>query len=249
MSSSNKKTTASGSEIKKFTAISNSWWDSSGSFKLLHKINPVRLNFILQNTIPHFELNIVSAKPLTDIKVLDIGCGGGILCEPLARLGASVTGIDAGKENILAAKKHAKDLGLNINYLTILPEEILKKQISFDIVINMEIIEHTENLDLLLECSSALVKPGGIMFVSTLNRNLKSLLFAKIAAEYILSWLPVGTHNWKQFVRPMELSNQLKKFGLVVEKFSGIAYKVSSDTWVLNDNLSVNYIAFSAKQP
>ena len=247
MSASIEKTTVSQKELIKFALIAKRWWDPSGPFSQLHKINPTRLKFILERTQSHFKTNFELKSSLKGLKILDIGCGGGLLCEPLARLGASVTGIDAEKKNVIAAREHAEKIGLEIKYIPTVPEKLALEKTRYDIVLNMEIVEHTENVDLLLEASTSLVKPGGFIVISTLNRTINSLLFGILAAEYILGWVPMGTHNWNRFIRPNELDKKLNNLGLKIEKFSGMTYKISDDSWSLSDDLSVNYLAFCKK--
>ena len=247
MSASSEKTTASQKELIKFAAIAKRWWDPTGPFSQLHKINPIRLKFILERAQSHFKTNFKLKSSLKGLKILDIGCGGGLLCEPLTRLGAYVTGIDAEEKNLIAAREHAKKIGLEINYIPTVPERLALEKTKYDIVLNMEIVEHTENVNLLLEASTSLVKPGGFIVISTLNRTINSLLFGIFAAEYILGWVPVGTHNWNRFIRPNELDKKLNNLGLKIEKFSGMTYKISDDSWSLSDDLSVNYLAFCKK--
>ena len=248
MASESQESTSSDSELEKFNKIANLWWDTSGPFSKLHELNPPRLRFITEHLARHYNLNLELTKPLNGLDVLDIGCGGGILCEPLARLGANVTGIDSGPENILAAQEHAKKVDLKITYLTILPEQMAQKKKKFDLVLNMEVVEHTKNLDLFLECSSSLVCPNGVMAVSTLNRTMKSFIFAKLGAEYVLRWLPIGTHSWNKFIKPNELFDKLNHYNLVIKDVAGISYYPLENNWQINNDLSVNYIAFGVKK-
>jgi len=240
----NKEKTASANEISKFISIAEHWWDPDGPFAPLHKMNRPRLEFILDNLQRHFDLDLKDERPLLGLKVLDIGCGGGLACEPLARLGASVLGIDAGEENITIAKEHSKKSGLNISYQKIAPENLSVQGASFDIILNMEVIEHVNNLDYFLEASKNLMHHNGNMFISTINRTLKSLVLAKIGAEYILGWLPVGTHDWQKFVCPKELSSTLSALELKISNSKGFRYDICKDQWNLNDDLNVNYISF-----
>ena len=189
-----KTSTINKKEIEKFSRIAEEWWDPTGKFKPLHKFNPIRISYIKEKIINSFKLEN-SDKPLQKIRLLDIGCGGGLLSEPMSRLGAEVTGIDASEKNIQVAKLHAKKNNLKINYLTASPEN-LKIDRKFDVILNMEIIEHVEDVDIFLKSCSSLLKKEGIMFVATINKTLKSYLFAIIGAEYILRWLPIGTHEW-----------------------------------------------------
>ena len=203
MSSINKK------EIEKFSKMANEWWDPNGKFKPLHKFNPIRIKYIKENIIDNFNLKH-KQKPLQKIEILDIGCGGGLLSEPMCRMGAKVTGIDASITNINIAKIHAKKNKLDIKYFTSPPEKLnIKKK--FDVILNMEIVEHVEDINFFLKSCSKLLKKNGLMFVATLNKTLKSYMFAIIGAEYVLKWLPIGTHEWEKFVDPSDLERILKK--------------------------------------
>ena len=207
-----KTSTINKKEIEKFSRIAEEWWDPTGKFKPLHKFNPIRISYIKEKIINSFKLEN-SDKPLQKIRLLDIGCGGGLLSEPMSRLGAEVTGIDASEKNIQVAKLHAKKNNLKINYLTASPEN-LKIDRKFDVILNMEIIEHVEDVDIFLKSCSSLLKKEGIMFVATINKTLKSYLFAIIGAEYILRWLPIGTHEWDKFLDPNDLIKISKKYNL-----------------------------------
>ena len=202
-------------EIEKFSKIAAEWWDPNGKFKPLHKFNPVRIKYIKENIIKKFNLNS-SNKPLKTINILDIGCGGGLLSEPMSRLGANVVGIDASKKNIEVAKFHAKKNKLKINYICASPE-ILKIQKKFDVILSMEIVEHVEDINFFIKKSSELLKKNGLMFIATLNKTLKSYVFAIVGAEYILKWLPIGTHDWNKFIKPDELIKITKINNLKLE--------------------------------
>ena len=234
MSSINKK------EIEKFSKMAAEWWDPDGKFKPLHKFNPIRIRYIKDNIIHSFKLKS-KEKPLQKINILDIGCGGGLLSEPMARLGANVTGIDASDKNIKIAKLHAKKNKLNINYFCSSPEKLETKK-KFDVILNMEIIEHVEDVDFFLKSCAKLLKKNGIMFVATLNKTLKSYLFAIIGAEYILRWLPIGTHEWEKFVIPEDLIKILKKHNLSLDKLDGMKFNLIKDQWSISSDKSVNYI-------
>jgi len=240
-------TTASAEEIARFTAMADAWWDPEGKFKPLHQINPVRIGYIRNLICQQYDRDPEGNKPLEKIKLLDIGCGGGLLCEPMRRLGATVTGIDAGKKNIAVASLHAEQSGLKIDYINQLPEDLTKTKDTFDVVLNMEVVEHVDNVDAFLKASVALVKPGGIMVLSTINRTMKSLLLAKIGAEYILRWLPIGTHDWRKFVKPSELVNGLRPYNVDVTDITGMVYNPFKDKWSLSNDLSVNYLVSSIK--
>ena len=227
-------------EIEKFSKIAAEWWSPNGKFKPLHKFNPIRIQYLKENIIEHFKLKH-SSRPLKKINILDIGCGGGLLSEPMSRLGANVTAIDASKKNIEVAKFHAKKNNLKINYLCSSPEKLnIKKK--FDVILNMEIIEHVDDINFFIKKSSNLLKKNGLMFVATLNKTFKSYLFAIIGAEYILRWLPVGTHDWEKFVKPDELVNLGKKFNLKLKKLNGMEFNPIMDKWYLSNDKSVNYI-------
>ena len=228
-------------EIEKFSKIAAEWWDPNGKFKPLHKFNPVRIKYIKDNIIKKFNLNS-SNKPLKTINILDIGCGGGLLSEPMSRLGASVVGIDASKKNIEVAKFHAKKNKLKINYICASPE-ILKIQKKFDVILGMEIVEHVEDINFFIKKSSELLKKNGLMFIATLNKTLKSYMFAIVGAEYILRWLPIGTHDWNKFIKPDELIKVTKINNLKLERLDGINFDLLTNEWNLSSNNSVNYIA------
>ena len=227
-------------EIEKFSKIATEWWSPNGKFKPLHKFNPIRIQYLKENIIEHFKLKH-SSRPLKKINILDIGCGGGLLSEPMSRLGANVTAIDASKKNIEVAKFHAKKNNLKINYLCSSPEKLnIKKK--FDVILNMEVIEHVDDINFFIKKSSNLLKKNGLMFVATLNKTFKSYLFAIIGAEYILKWLPIGTHDWEKFVKPDELVNLGKKFNLKLKKLNGMEFNPIIDKWYLSNDKSVNYI-------
>ena len=228
-------------EIEKFSKIAAEWWNPNGKFKPLHKFNPIRIKYIKDNIIKKFNLNS-SNKPLKTINILDIGCGGGLLSEPMSRLGANVVGIDASKKNIEVAKFHAKKNKLKINYICASPE-ILKIQKKFDVILSMEIVEHVEDINFFIKKSSELLKKNGLMFIATLNKTLKSYMFAIVGAEYILKWLPIGTHDWNKFIKPDELIKITKINNLRLEKLDGMNFDLLTSEWNLSSNNSVNYIA------
>jgi 2-polyprenyl-6-hydroxyphenyl methylase/3-demethylubiquinone-9 3-methyltransferase len=236
-----KTNTINKEEIEKFSRIADEWWDPTGKFKPLHKFNPIRISYIKENIINTFKLKNQD-KPLKNLKILDIGCGGGLLSEPMCRLGANMTGIDASKKNIQVAKLHAKKSNLNIKYLSTSPENF-QTEIKFDVILNMEIIEHVEDVNFFLESCSSLLKKGGIMFVATINKTLKSYLFAIVGAEYILRWLPIGTHEWDKFVNPKDLINISKKHNLNLENLDGMKFNIFKDEWSLSSDKSINYIS------
>ena len=234
MSSVNKK------EIEKFSKMASEWWDPKGKFKPLHKFNPIRIKYIKESIIENFKLKN-KIKPLNKINILDIGCGGGLLSEPMQRLGANVTGIDASIKNIKVAKLHAQKNKLKINYLCSSPEKLKTKK-KYDVILNMEIVEHVENIDFFIEKSSKLLKKNGLMFVATLNKTLKSYIFAIVGAEYVLKWLPIGTHDWNKFVKPDDLINISKNNDLILKKLNGMEFNIFDNSWRVSDDTSVNYI-------
>jgi len=236
-----KNSTVNKKEIEKFSRMAEEWWNPTGKFKPLHKFNPIRIKYIKENIINTFRLRD-NEKPLNKIKILDIGCGGGLLSEPMSRLGADVTGIDASIKNISVAELHAKKNNIKIKYICSTPEK-LNMEKKFDVILNMEIIEHVEDIDLFLKSSAKLLKKNGIMFVATLNKTLKSYIFAILGAEYILRWLPIGTHEWDKFVKPDELIELLKKNGLKLNKLDGMNFNLITNQWKIGTDKSVNYIA------
>ena len=236
-----KSNTINKKEIEKFSKIAEEWWDPNGKFKPLHKFNPIRISYIKENIIGTLNIKNNQNKPLKNIKILDIGCGGGLLSEPMSRLGADVVGIDASDRNIKVAKLHAKKNHLNIKYLCTSPENLNIKT-KFDVILNMEIIEHVENIDFFLKSCSKLLKKNGIMFVATINKTLKSYLFAIVGAEYILKWLPIGTHDWEKFVEPKNLVNILKKYNLKLDNLDGMKFSIVKNEWSLSVDKSINYI-------
>ena len=239
MNSINKK------EIEKFSNIAKEWWNPHGKFKPLHNFNPIRIKYIKDNIVK--DLNIKNLnKPLKNLKILDIGCGGGLLSEPMSRLGANVVGIDASKKNIGVAKFHAKKNKLKIDYKVASPE-MLKTKVKFDVILNMEIVEHVENINFFINQSSKLLKKNGVMFVATLNKTLKSYAFAIIGAEYILKWLPIGTHDWEKFVKPSDLINISKKNNLSLKKVNGMKFNILDNSWKISNDTSVNYIVIFKK--
>ena len=235
-----KNNTINKKEIEKFSRIAEEWWNPNGKFKPLHKFNPIRIEYIKDNIIKTLKLNNKN-KPLEKISILDIGCGGGLLSEPMCRMGAKVTGIDASIQNINVAKIHSKNNNLRIEYICASPEK-LRTNKKFDVILNMEIVEHVENIDYFLKSCANLLKKNGIMFVATINKTLKSYFFAIICAEYILKWLPIGTHEWEKFVKPEDLIYILKKNNLRLESLDGMKFNLITDKWKLSSDKSINYI-------
>ena len=240
-----KKDTINKKEIDKFSKLADEWWDPEGKFKPLHNFNPVRLRYI-KDTITKKFGNKSEKLPLKDIKILDIGCGGGLLSEPLSRLGATVTGIDASERNIKIAKMHLNKSKLDIDYYCSSPEKFIAKE-KFDVVLNMEIVEHVENVDFFLLKSSELLKKNGLMFIATLNKTLKSYVFAIIGAEYILKWLPIGTHDWNKFLKPNDLINICKNNSLNLNNLIGVKFDILKNEWIVSEDSSVNYLAEFSK--
>jgi 2-polyprenyl-6-hydroxyphenyl methylase / 3-demethylubiquinone-9 3-methyltransferase len=230
-------------EVARFAKLSGQWWDEHGPFRQLHRINPVRLTYIRDQLCRRFGRDAKGPASLSGLSVLDIGCGGGLICEPLARLGASVTGIDPAAENIEAAKAHASAGRLDIAYEGTTAEELASRGQSYDAVLLLEVVEHVPDVPAFLKGVAPLVKPGGLMILSTLNRTLKSFALAIVGAEYILRWLPVGTHQWQRFVTPAELASALSAAGLAMTGTEALIYDPFSDEWRLGTDTDVNYFA------
>ena len=239
-------TTINKEEIQKFSRLAGEWWDVNGKFKPLHMFNPIRIEYITESIKNHFKIKTDKPDYLTGLNILDIGCGGGLISEPMSRLGARVTGIDASEKNIKVAKLHAEENELQINYLNTSPEKLNEIE-KFDIILNLEIVEHVDNVNLFLKSCNKLLKKNGLMFTATLNRSFTSYIKAIIGAEYIMRWLPIGTHDWNKFIKPEELEEILTK-----EKFStidvkGLKFNPFLKKWKRSNDLSVNYIISSLK--
>ena len=236
-----KTSTINKTEINKFNKLAAEWWNPEGSFKPLHKFNPIRIKYIKDNIIQHF--NIKSKNmPLKNINILDIGCGGGLISVPMKKLGANVVGIDASLKNINIAKTHSKKNNLKIKYICSSPEK-LKINKKFDVLLMLEIVEHVDDINLFVKKISKFLKKNGLMFIATLNRTLKSYIFAIVGAEYILNWLPIGTHDWEKFVRPEDLISIAKNYKLNLKDLSGLNFNPLIDRWNLTSDNSINYIA------
>ena len=233
-------------EINKFSKIADEWWDINGKFKPLHMFNPIRIEHILDVASNNFKVDKNKKLPLNNLKILDIGCGGGLISEPMSRLGAEVTGIDASNKNIQVAKLHAKKNNLKIKYHNILPEN-LDLQNEFDIILNLEVVEHVENLDLYLSSCFALLKKNGIMLTATINRTLTSYVKAIVGAEYILRWLPIGTHDWNKFIKPEELEKKLTDLSFSITDLTGLGYNPIFQEWKKTKDMSVNYVVSAKK--
>ena len=239
-------TTINKEEIQKFSRLAEEWWDVNGKFKPLHMFNPIRIEYITDNIKKYFKIKKDKSHYLEGLNILDIGCGGGLICEPMARLGAKVTGIDASNKNINVAKLHSKKNGLNINYLNASPES-LNDIDKFDIILNLEVVEHVENVNLYIRSCYKLLKKKGLMFTATLNRSFISYIKAIIGAEYILRWLPIGTHDWNKFIKPEELEKFLSQEKFSTWDIKGLKFNPLSNKWKKSSDLSVNYIISSFK--
>lgn len=240
-------TTLDRDEVARFAKLAGRWWDANGPFKPLHRINPVRLTYIRDQLCRRFGRDKTAASSLSGLTVLDIGCGGGLVAEPLARLGAFVTGIDPAPENIEAAKAHAEGARLKIVYRAAIAEELAAEGSLFDAVLLLEVVEHVPDLPAFLKGVASLVKPGGVMVLSTLNRTLKAYALAIVGAEFILRWLPIGTHQWDRFVRPDELNAALRAAGLKPADTTGMVYNPLTDAWSLSRDTDVNYFATAVR--
>ncbi len=241
------ETTADPKQIAYFTSMADEWWNPDGRFKTLHQLNPVRLTFICGRVARHFGRTPEKHLPLDGLRVLDIGCGGGLLSEPLAFLGADVVGIDATAKLVHVAGVHAAANYVEIDYRHALAEDLAEAGERFDVIVNAEVIEHVTNVDGFVDSCCRLMNPGGIMVVATLNRTLKSLLFAKIAGEYILRLLPKGTHDWKQFIRPHELAGKLERHGVSLTELVGVSYSPWTGAFRIGDDTAVNYMAVATR--
>jgi 2-polyprenyl-6-hydroxyphenyl methylase / 3-demethylubiquinone-9 3-methyltransferase len=235
-------------EIAKFSRLAAEWWDPEGTFKPLHRFNPVRLGFIRSLAAEHFGRDGKALRPFGGLDLLDIGCGGGLLSEPMARMGFSVLGADASERNVRVAAAHAEGAGLPLRYRAVTAEALAAEGAAFDLILNMEVVEHVADLPLFLRSCAALLKPQGLMLVATLNRTLKSLALAKIGAEYILRWLPPGTHDWNRFVTPAELTRGLEAAGLGLTRLQGVAFDPLRWDWILSPDTGVNYLAVAVKR-
>ena len=234
--------TASSEEIARFSRLADAWWDPRGKFRPLHQLNPVRVAYIRDVMVRHFDLVPPAGRPLAGLSVIDIGCGGGLVAEALTRLGARLTGIDASAEAVRVAELHAQREGLEIRYRCAAPEDLASDGERFDAVLALEVVEHVADLDRFVQACAALRAPGGVMVFATLNRTLKSLALAKIGAEYVLRWLPTGTHDWRKFVRPSEMAAVLRRHGLDVSELTGATYDPMRRSWSLSRDLGVNYM-------
>jgi 2-polyprenyl-6-hydroxyphenyl methylase/3-demethylubiquinone-9 3-methyltransferase len=241
------QTTALPEEVAKFSALADSWWDPAGAFRPLHKFNPARISYIRDRLLAHFGRDPAAERPFAGLTLLDIGCGGGLIAEPMARLGFTVTAIDASHENIGTAALHAERMGLSIDYRAVRPETLAETGAAFDAVLALEVIEHVADVEAFWRATAALMKPGGALIAATLNRTIKSLALGKVAAEYVLRWVPAGTHDWRKFVRPSEMVRALRASRLHVGGLSGISYNLFLDLWEVTSDPGVNYMAYATK--
>jgi 2-polyprenyl-6-hydroxyphenyl methylase/3-demethylubiquinone-9 3-methyltransferase len=241
------ETTINDAEVAKFTAMAEEWWDPTGKFKPLHKFQPVRLGYIREHVLAHFGSDGTTMRPFEGLSILDVGCGGGLLCEPMARLGATATGIDASERNIAIAGLHAEQSGLDIDYRATTSEALAESGEKFDVVLNMEVVEHVDNVPLYMKSCADLVKPGGLLFTATINRTARAFALAIVGAEYVLRWLPRGTHEWNRFLTPDEISALTRRFGMTTIDETGVVYHPLADEWRRSRDMGVNYMLLAEK--
>lgn len=234
-------------EVERFSKLAAEWWNPRGKFRPLHLFNPVRLAFIRSAATEHFGRDARALQPFDGLTLLDIGCGGGLLSEPMARMGFHVTGVDAAERNIRTAAAHAQEQNLPVQYRTGTAESLAVEGSRYDVVLNMEVVEHVASVPDFLHACAALINPGGLMFVATLNRTLKSLMLAKFGAEYVLRWLPAGTHDWHRFLTPQELRAQLERTGLGIVRTQGMMFDPLQWDWRLSTDTDVNYVMVATK--
>jgi 2-polyprenyl-6-hydroxyphenyl methylase/3-demethylubiquinone-9 3-methyltransferase len=234
-------------EVQRFSAMAEEWWDPAGRFRPLHELNPVRLGFLRTRLGAWFGRDSTTLTPFAGLRLLDIGCGGGLIAEPLTRLGAQVTGIDAAARNVHVAALHAERAGLTIDYRSVAAEDLAATGVQFDAVVALEILEHVADLDIFLDATARLVRPGGALVFATINRTPQAWLMAIVGAEYVLGWLPRGTHQWDRFVRPSELAAGLRRNRVMLRELAGVHYRPLSGDWALGRDLAVNYMAFATK--
>ncbi len=244
---STSQTTVDGREIADFAAMADDWWDPEGPFAPLHRLNPVRLQYIRDKVVARFGLDDTAIRVFDGLRMVDVGCGGGLLSEPMARLGADLTAIDAGEETVAAAAGHASRMGLAIDYRHTTAEALAHAGEQFDVVVSMEVLEHVADPGLFVRSCAALVKPGGLMLLATINRTLKSYAFAIVGAEYVLRWLPQGTHHWDKFIRPAELARFLRSAGMSLEDLAGVVYSPMDNSWRKSRDVDVNYMACAVR--
>lgn len=243
-------TTIDPAEIERFSRLAEEWWEPTGKFAPLHRLNPVRIGYLRDRAAAHWRRDAIGGAPLQGLDLLDIGCGGGLLSEPMARLGARVTGIDAAERNIVTARLHAEGQGLAIDYRAATAEALAEAGRQYDIVLALEIVEHVADVDLFLRTTGRLVKPGGLLFLSTLNRTAKAWALAIAGAEYVLRWVPRGTHDWRKFLKPSEVVRGLRAGGVEAQEIIGVVFNPLSRQWSLNKaDLDVNYMLYGTKAP
>lgn len=242
-----RRSTIDAEEVERFSALAAEWWNPNGKFKPLHKFNPVRLAYIRDQIAERFGRDPRAARPLAGLRILDIGCGGGLLCEPMARLGADVVGADASETNIEVAKLHAAESKVEIDYRATTAEALAEAGEKFDVILNMEVVEHVSDVPLFVNACAGMVKPGGLMFVATINRTLKALALAIVGAEYVLRWLPRGTHQFGKLVRPEELEKALTDAGMGIVDRTGVVYNPLADRWQKSRDMDVNYMLLAEK--
>lgn len=240
--------TVDDAEITRFAGLAQAWWDPAGAFRALHRLNPVRLDYIRDRTLAQRRLERRAAHPLAGLSLLDVGCGGGLLCEPMARLGAAVTGIDPGEETVAAARAHAASVGLDIDYRAVTVENLAAAGDSYDVVLAMEVVEHVADVPAFLDACASLVRPGGLFFAASINRTPKAFLLAILGAEYVLGWLPRGTHRYEKLVKPAEIEGPLERAGLDVFDRAGVVYAPLAGEWRLSQDMDVNYM-LAAQRP
>lgn len=242
-----RRTTIDTGEVERFSALAAEWWNPNGKFRPLHKFNPVRLAYIRDRVAERFGRDPHAARPFDGLRVLDIGCGGGLLCEPLARLGADMVGADASATNIEVARLHAAESGVAVDYRATTAEDLADAGETFDVILNMEVVEHVSDVDLFIAKCAQMLRPDGIMFVATINRTLKALGLAIFGAEYILRWLPRGTHQYEKLVRPDELEAALGRAGLAIVDRTGVVYNPLGDRWQRSKDMDVNYMVLAER--
>ena len=241
------RTTIDQGEVDRFSALAAEWWNPTGKFRPLHKFNPVRLTYIRDQVSGHFGRDPKSLRPLEGLRFLDIGCGGGLLCEPMARLGADVLGADASETNIEVASIHARQSGVKVTYEAVTAEDLAARGETFDVVLNMEVVEHVADVELFLKSCATMVRPGGLMFIATINRTMKAMALAIVGAEYVLRWLPRGTHQYDKLVRPEEIERPLGEAGMSIIDRTGVFYNPLQDKWNLSRDMDVNYMMLAER--
>ena len=242
-----RRTTIDAGEVERFSAMAAEWWNPNGKFRPLHKFNPIRLAYVRDQVAARFGRDPRAARPFEGLRILDIGCGGGLLCEPMARMGAEVVGADASETNIEVARLHAAESGVSVDYRAETAEALADAGEQFDVILNMEVVEHVADMDLFIEKCAQMVKPDGLMFVATINRTLKALGLAIVGAEYVLRWLPRGTHQYGKLVRPDELEQALARAGMRIADRTGVTYNPLADRWQRSKDMDVNYMVLAEK--